>query len=50
MSTWMTLVALFGGITFFGVAGLLLGPLFVGVALAALRLYERTRRFRLTLS
>jgi predicted PurR-regulated permease PerM len=49
-STWMTFVALFGGIKAFGVVGLLLGPLLVGVAAAILRLYERTRRFRLGLS
>jgi predicted PurR-regulated permease PerM len=49
-SVWMTFVALFGGIKLFGVIGLLLGPLLVGVAVAVLRLYERTRRFRLGLS
>jgi predicted PurR-regulated permease PerM len=49
-STWMTFVALFGGIKVFGVVGLLLGPLLVGVAASVLRLYERTRRFRLGLS
>jgi predicted PurR-regulated permease PerM len=46
-STWPSLVALFGGIKLFGAVGLLLGPLIVGVALAVLRLYERTRRFHL---
>lgn len=50
MSTWMMFVALFGGIKLFGIVGLLLGPLLVGVAVAALRVYERTRRFRLGLS
>lgn len=49
-SMWLTLVALFGGIKLFGAIGLLLGPLLVGVAGAVLRLYERTRRFRLGLS
>jgi predicted PurR-regulated permease PerM len=49
MSMWLTLIALFGGIKLFGVIGLLLGPLLVGMALAVLRLYERTRRFRLGL-
>jgi predicted PurR-regulated permease PerM len=49
MSTWMTFVALFGGIKLFGIVGLLLGPLFVGVAVAALRVYERMRRFHLGL-
>ena len=49
MSTWMTFVALFGGIKLFGFVGFLLGPLLVGIAIAALRLYERTRRFRLGL-
>jgi predicted PurR-regulated permease PerM len=44
---WMTLVALIGGIKLFGAVGLLLGPLLVGVALAVVRLYERTRRFHL---
>jgi predicted PurR-regulated permease PerM len=50
MSTWMMFVALFGGIKLFGVVGLLLGPLLVGLAVAALDLYERTRKFRLKLS
>ncbi len=49
MPTWMSFVALFGGIKVFGVIGLLLGPLLAGVALATLRLYGRTRRFRLGL-
>jgi predicted PurR-regulated permease PerM len=50
MSTWMTFVGLFGGIKLFGAVGFLFGPLVVGVASAVLRLYERTRRFRLGLS
>jgi len=50
MSIWMTYVALFGGIKLFGFIGFLLGPLLVGTSLALLRLYERTRRFRLGLS
>ncbi len=50
MSTWLMFVALFGGIKLFGIVGLLLGPLLVGVAVAALRVYERTRRFNLGLS
>ena len=50
MSTWMMFVALFGGIKLFGVVGLLLGPLIAGVALTTLRVYERTRRFRLGLN
>jgi predicted PurR-regulated permease PerM len=49
-SAWLTLVALFGGIKLFGAVGLLLGPLLVGISTAVLRLYERTRRFRLGLS
>ncbi|MGH7269336.1 MAG: AI-2E family transporter [Polyangiaceae bacterium] len=49
MSTWMMFVALFGGIRIFGFVGVLLGPMLVGVALAALELYARTRRFRLAL-
>jgi predicted PurR-regulated permease PerM len=49
-STWMTFVALFGGIKLFGAVGFLFGPLLVGIAAAVLRLYERTRRFRLGLS
>jgi predicted PurR-regulated permease PerM len=49
MSSWMTFVALFGGLKLFGFVGVLLGPMIVGVAVAALRLYERTRRFRLGL-
>ena len=49
MSSWLTFVALFGGIKLFGFVGLLLGPMIVGTSTAALRLYERTRRFRLKL-
>src|SRR6185437_4407620 len=49
MSGWLTFVALFGGIKLFGFAGLLLGPMIAGTSVAALRLYERTRRFRLGL-
>jgi predicted PurR-regulated permease PerM len=49
MSSWLTFVALFGGIKLFGFAGLLLGPMIVGISVAALRLYERTRLFRLEL-
>jgi predicted PurR-regulated permease PerM len=47
MSTWMTFVALFGGVKIFGFVGFLLGPLLAGLASDSLRLYERTRRFRL---
>jgi predicted PurR-regulated permease PerM len=50
LSMWMTFVGLFGGIQLFGFIGFLLGPLLVGTAVAVLRLYERTRRFRLGLS
>jgi predicted PurR-regulated permease PerM len=46
-STWPSLVALFGGLKLFGAVGLLFGPLIVGIAVAVLRLYERTRRFHL---
>lgn len=49
MSGWMTLVSLFGGIELFGFVGILLGPMLAGMGLAALRVYERTRRFRLGL-
>lgn len=49
MSSWMTLVAIFGGIKLFGFVGVLIGPMLVGLALEALRIYERTRRFRLNL-
>ena len=49
MSAWITLVALFGGIKAFGFVGIVLGPLLVGIALEALCIYERTRRFRLGL-
>jgi predicted PurR-regulated permease PerM len=48
-SMWMTLVGLFGGIKAFGAIGLLLGPFLAGMAGAVLRVYERTRRFRLGL-
>jgi predicted PurR-regulated permease PerM len=48
--TWMMYVALFGGIKLFGFVGFLLGPLFLGISMAVLRLYERTRQFRLGLS
>jgi predicted PurR-regulated permease PerM len=47
MSMWLTFVALFGGIKLFGFVGFLLGPLIVGMAMAALRLYESTRKVRL---
>jgi predicted PurR-regulated permease PerM len=49
MSSWVTFVALFGGIKLFGFMGLLLGPMIVGMSIAALHLYERTRAFRLNL-
>jgi predicted PurR-regulated permease PerM len=49
LSTWMTFVALFGGLKLFGFLGVLLGPLLVGVSLATLRMYGRERRFRLGL-
>ena len=49
MSGWMTLVSLFGGLELFGFVGILLGPMIAGMGLAALRVYERTRRFRLGL-
>jgi predicted PurR-regulated permease PerM len=49
MSGWMTLVSLFGGLELFGFVGILLGPMIAGMGLAALRLYERTRRFGLGL-
>jgi predicted PurR-regulated permease PerM len=50
MSTWLTFVSLFGGLKLFGFVGFLLGPLLVGMSVAALRVYERARRFRLGLS
>lgn len=50
MSTWLTFVSLFGGLKVFGFVGFLLGPLLAGVAVSILRLYERSRRFRLGLS
>jgi predicted PurR-regulated permease PerM len=46
-STWLTFVALFGGLKVFGIAGFLLGPLVVSFSVAVLKLYARTRRFRL---
>lgn len=48
-STWLTFVGLFGGLKVFGFVGLLLGPLIVEMAVDALRLYERVRKFRLGL-
>lgn len=39
-----TLIGLFGGIELFGFLGLLVGPLLVGMSIAALRLYGRERR------
>jgi predicted PurR-regulated permease PerM len=50
MSTWLTFVSLFGGLKLFGFVGFLLGPLLAGISVSILRLYERTRRFRLGLS
>ena len=50
MSLWMTFVGLFGGLKLFGFVGLLLGPVIIGIALAALRIYERERQFRLRAS
>jgi predicted PurR-regulated permease PerM len=50
LSTWLTFVSLFGGLKLFGFVGFLLGPLLAGVAVSILRLYERSRRFRLGLS
>jgi predicted PurR-regulated permease PerM len=50
MSTWLTFVSLFGGLKLFGFVGFLLGPLLAGVSVSILRLYERSRRFRLGLS
>ena len=49
MPTWLSFVALFGGIKLFGFVGFLLGPLLVGISVAVLRLYGRSRRFRLGL-
>jgi predicted PurR-regulated permease PerM len=46
----MAFASLFGGLKLFGFVGLLLGPLLAGLALAVLRLYERTRRFRMRTS
>jgi predicted PurR-regulated permease PerM len=50
LSTWVTFVALFGGLKVFGAVGFLLGPFLIGIALASLRLYERERLFRLRAS
>jgi predicted PurR-regulated permease PerM len=49
-STWLTFVGLFGGIKLFGFIGLLLGPLIIEMSVDALRLYERVRKFRLSLT
>jgi predicted PurR-regulated permease PerM len=40
----LTFIALFGGLEVLGVAGLLVGPVLVSVALVALRLYDREKR------
>ncbi len=45
MSSWTTTVSLFGGLKLFGFIGIVLGPMIVGMALAVLRVYRRTRRF-----
>jgi predicted PurR-regulated permease PerM len=45
MSSWTTLVSLFGGLKLFGFIGIVLGPMVVGMALVVLRMCRRTRRF-----
>jgi len=50
MSVLLTFVALFGGVKLFGFIGFLLGPLIAGLAITVLRMYARTRRFRLELA
>ena len=40
----LTFIAMFGGLEVLGVAGLILGPVLVSVALVALRLYDREKR------
>jgi predicted PurR-regulated permease PerM len=45
MSSWTTLVSLFGGLKLFGFIGIVLGPMIVGMALIVLQMCRRTRRF-----
>jgi predicted PurR-regulated permease PerM len=45
MSSWTTLVSLFGGLKLFGFIGIVLGPMIVGLALIVLQMCRRTRRF-----
>jgi predicted PurR-regulated permease PerM len=44
MPALLVFVALFGGLEVFGLAGLIMGPVLMAVALATLRLYVRERR------
>jgi predicted PurR-regulated permease PerM len=46
MPALLVFVALFGGLEVFGLAGLIMGPILMAVALATLRLYVRERRSR----
>lgn len=46
MPVVLTFIALFGGLEAFGVPGLVLGPVVMGVAVAVLRLYAREARSR----
>lgn len=47
MGWWATYVSLFGGLKLFGFVGFFVGPILVGVALGALRIWERERQYRL---
>jgi predicted PurR-regulated permease PerM len=44
MPALLVFIALFGGLELFGLAGLIMGPILMAVALATLRLYVRERR------
>jgi predicted PurR-regulated permease PerM len=46
MPALLTLVSLFGGLELFGIAGLIVGPVLMALALALLRLYTKEKRRR----
>jgi predicted PurR-regulated permease PerM len=46
MPAVLTFVALFGGLEVLGLAGLIVGPVIMGLAVAVLRLYSREEKAR----